>query len=231
MRRTRPGAALAALAFALVLATTAALASSTTITRADAPAIAKAIQLRPGDLPGYGQQPNPFTPQEEKANTQAAKCDGGVSSFDALINAPSAYFLTKTAAISSFVEIFSSARLAAQDVAASGSSRGVACALRVYAKQIKASAPKGETISLSSIGRLPSIVSGIAGATAYRLVLVAHAKQGNTEHTVTSYSDYIAFAYRQVEVDLSAAFHVTPPPTLERKLTLLLLQRTKAAAS
>jgi hypothetical protein len=220
-----------ALPVALALCACAATAvASTTVTPAHAAAVASAINLRHGDVSGYAQKPNPLTRQEARQNAQLTKCAGGVQTSHTLILAQSPYFTTQTQSIASAVEIFTSPALARQDVRASSTPRGITCVTNFYYSQFRSGASKNQKIAISESG-LPSIVSGIAGATAFRLTILSSVTKGSTTLTNRIVFDFVAFTVGQVEVDLSVSgAGPEPSASLERRLTELLLARAKTAA-
>jgi len=232
LRRT-VGLGVGALALAglLALGADAALASHRTISRSQAQSVAVAISLRHSDLPTLGQHSNPITAQERSLNAQLTACIGGVAESMALAEAQSPSFGagSSSVTINSDTEILPSAALVANDLAAITGSRGLPCLQAELGRQLRASAAKGETLTIHG-APLPSVVSGSDGTFAIRFSVVVRATSGTTTVSVPLYADFIGFAYGQAEVSLDVVQTGSKPSAaIERQLAALLVARARAA--
>jgi hypothetical protein len=233
-RLPRLAAAAALPLCALALAAAAATAAERMISRSEAAAVAGAISLRQGDLPGYAGSSNPVTAQERKQGDQVAACDGGTPESDALAVAQSPYFSPRSnpnsLTVSSSSEILASAQLVAKDLKAVEGPRGTPCLASELKPQLEATLGKGSSASITS-ARLPSVVSGADGSFSLAFTVSLSIKQGKTTVKVPLYADLIGFAYGQAEVglDVIATGGEKPSTSLERRLAGVLLARAKAA--
>jgi hypothetical protein len=227
-------AAAAALTVAVATAVTGvALAAHRTIARPQAKAVATAINLRHGDLPGYAQHPNPITKQEEQIDAQLSKCTGTSQDAAALAKVQSPSFDSPgavTVSVGSTAMIATSASVVASDLKAVSGPKALDCIGNELRSQLKASlAGKATLISLHG-SKIASVVSGSDGTFAYRFAFVLGVKQGKKTIDVPAYGDFIGFAWGQAEVSLSVETELTPPPAaLERRLAALLVTRAHAA--
>jgi hypothetical protein len=234
LRGSARTAALATLAATALVAVAAhvALAADPQISRAQAPAVAAAISLRHGDLPGLKEQPNPITAQETAANDQLTACIGGVPASRALADTQSADFSTSSGTsetVNSATEILPSVALVAKDFGAITGRRGLPCLLAELRGELVGKPPKGETVS-GHAWHLAPVVSGAGGAFADRFSVVVRVVHKTTTLILPLYVDLIGFIYGQAEVSLSIeTVGSEPSGSLERTLAARLLARARAA--
>jgi len=210
-----------------------ALAAHRTIARSQAKAVATAINLRHGDLPGYAQHPNPITKQEEQIDAQLSKCTGTSQDAAAFAKVQSPSFDSPGAvstSVGSTAMIAASASVVASDLKAVSGPKAVDCIGNQLRSQLRAAlAGKATLISLHG-SKIASVVSGSDGTFAYRFAFVLGVKQGKKTVNVPAYGDFIGFAWGQAEVSLSVETELAPPPaSLERRLAALLVSRAHAA--
>lgn len=233
-RLPRLAAAAALPLCALALAAAAATAADRTISRSEAAAVAGAISLRQGDLPGYTQASNPVTAQERKQGDQLASCDGSTPESDALAVAQSPYFSPRSnpnsLTVSSSSEILASAQLVAKDLHAVEGPHGVPCLESELEPELEATLGKGSTVTVTG-ARLPLVVSGADGSFSLAFTFSLGIKQGKKTVKVPVYADLIGFAYGQAEValDVIDTGGAKPSTSLERRLAGVLVARAKAA--
>jgi hypothetical protein len=218
------------LALSLAAATGAASASPTTITREQAPAVAKAINLRPGDLPGYSPKPNPVTAQTIQQDKKFNTCDRGVQDSTALTVLPSPLFRNASTVIVSEVEVMPSAALVTKDLAAVTSARGLSCFnSQAVATFTAGGLPKHETVTArSTLLSLPAI--GSLHPFGVRTISFLHTSSGGTEVTVPLYADEIGVGDGQLELVVTdVPLQGIPSSALEDRLLALLVARARAA--
>lgn len=231
--RHRP-ATLAACAILLILAVAAAtaLAAAKTISRDAAPSVANIINLRHGDLPTLKQKPNPITADQRKQSEQQAACIGEAPPSKVLTDLQSPEFVGPSpdqVTIDSEVQIQPDAATVAHDLAAIRQPKALRCLQSELVKAIATTTPKGSTYTVS-IARLPATLPGTDGVAAVRVTAIFHIPQGKKKVTVPAYIDDIGFSYGQAEVSLNVISTLQPPSSsLETKLALLLVKRTREA--
>lgn len=227
-------AAISALAATVACAATASAAPTHTLTRAQAPAVATAINLRPSDLPKLRAEANPITALQRRFSAQLTSCLRGVPVRVAYAQAQSPSFVGSGASsvtISSTSEVMPSAALAARDLATVRGPRGVPCLRAQLAVQLKASLSKGDTLRIRA-QRLPPALTAVANSFAYRFNIVVGITQGGKRASipVSLHYDTIGFAYGQAEAGVDVLSTGSPPSrSLEATLAKTLLARARFA--
>jgi len=242
--RCRPSSSAARVALLLgaaaLLAVSAAVASAShrTIPRSSAPATARAINLRAGDLPTLNARPISIQ-QSRREAAAVASCSGASSPSDAFAVAISPEFASKFGqgglVIGSAVAIEPTAAIVARDLAIARGQRAVSCAVKFALDALRASLPAGDTATAAAM-RIPSIVSGTNGSVALRLTITIRSTVGSTGSvskpaTKTAvFVDEFSFGYGQARVSLAVESVLTPPPSsLEPRLEMLLLARARSS--
>jgi hypothetical protein len=207
-------------------------AAHRTVTRARAPAIAAALDLRPGDLPALRIAANPITARERALDREFAGCVGGVANSRAYAAAQSPEFSSSRGAavtIDSTTEIMPSAALVRRDLSAMTGPRGIPCLQRQLRGALSTGLARGDSLQISA-ARLPGIVAGGDGTFLLRFTATVGVRQGASIVTVPIYYDSIGIAYGQAEIGLQLLSTEAPPsPRLEQRLALTLLERARAA--
>jgi hypothetical protein len=218
---------------AAALTAAAAVASAHMITRGDAAAVAAAISLRHGDLPGTKQEPNPVTPQERQLGARATSCAGGVPPREAYANTQSPDFVSgaggSSETVASSVEILPSASLVTRDFTALARPRALTCLLSELESAVEPSLPKGSKLVSSAATRMPPVVVA-SRSFDVRMTFLVSMREGLTTVEVPVYVDQIGFADGPAEVSLELQTAPVPPSgSLEHRLATLLLARARAA--
>lgn len=223
-----------ALAVMLLAGASGALAGPASVSRAHANTVADAILLRPGDLAGYKQEPNPMTAHERALSAQEARCIGGVPPSEAWAQSQSPGF-TRTLAdgasttVSSQAELLPSAALVDKDLAAASGPHGIPCLQTELVATLRASLPKGQSlVSISGAG-LAAPLPKADPSFADRFTILIAVKQGGKSTKVPVYADAVGITDGQVEIALSVEAVLTPPPAaFEHQLAEVLLARAQA---
>ena len=220
------------IAILVVGAEAAAQDSHRTVTRAEAPAIATAINLRYADLPALRPGANPITSRERALDEEFTRCVGGVANSRAYAAAQSPTFTSSRAAalaIDSTTEILPSAALVRRDLAATSGPNGIPCLERQLRGVLSTTVPRGDTLQISAT-RPQEIVAGSDGAFLLRFTAAVGVRQGSSTVAVPLYYDSIGIAYGQIEIGLQLESSGTPPsPALEHRLAVILLDRALTA--
>jgi hypothetical protein len=224
-----------ALAAALGLALSAAIAvaSHRTISRSEALAVARAISLRPSDLPTLVAESNPITAQFLRDQAAAAACEGTSPPSEDFALAQSNRFAYSTShaalSIQSVTKIAPSVSVVASDLAAAERPHALACVTSLALARLRATLPMNETATASyQLVKLhESVTDGSFGA---RVIITLHVRRGGTTTNVPIYTVVVAFAYGQAEVSLVTETVRAPPPlSLEERLAAILVTRARAA--
>jgi len=221
-------AAASVAALACAVAAVAASAAGGITTSAAASAAANAINVRPGDLPSPGAwkaYPAQSASALHQYDAREAKCYGGRYA-SVLADIASKAFSRGADTIVSDVEVFRTAALAATDFKAFGSPHGIACSTQLLRQSYAAGhAVKAATASIHS----PA--AGTAATFAVRVTLQYENSSGKAQGQAFV-TDQIEFLEGQAEISFSvsadnSATPQTPPVSLERTLTALLVARAK----
>jgi hypothetical protein len=216
----------------LVLGAAVALAAHATLTAAQAPAAAAAIELKPADVPTLKVRANPTTASDRAEQAKLTGCIGETPSSSFLSEASSQRFdgpSPTSLSISSTTQILPSMALVTADLTAIHRRHALACLARIVGGVLRASAPKGATVS-GYVGRLRIALPSADGVAAFRVVAIFHIKRGSSTVAVPAYVDSIGFAFGQAEValDVSSVLRA-PSASLEKRLVGLLVSRAQAA--
>ena len=236
--RTTSGAAMVALAGALVAGAVqpAPAATSSSPTPAAARAEAAEINLVGPDLPGWRQSPNVTSSADAAMADRLASCVGTrPPTSDDVVDVNSPYFDQGNAEVTSNVVVVRSHSDGIQDLAAMKSGKLLPCIRKVSVPYLKSQVGAGVTLSAVTINEvhlnwLPSSSFG------YRvsIVLSAKASSGATANEDLS-SDSYGFLVGQAEVELdatetSAPGSAKPSSALEQRLVHLLDRRASKFA-
>lgn len=203
-----------------------ALAASTTFTKSQAATLARAVNLRSSDLPGYKSSPNPTTSSDVATGDKLAACAGGVPSSRDLVNTDSPTFTLGQQMISSGVEVLPLPSNVQQDLHAIRSARGQRCIRSLIGAALKQSQTGGVTFAAPKISLLSVPAQGTSGA--FGLRLAATASEGSVH--ITAYVDLLGAAVGHAEVSLDAEGVSAPVSSAtEQRLFGLLVRRADAA--
>jgi hypothetical protein len=202
-------AGLLALAIASAIATAAVAAPS--MTKTDAVAIARAINLTPGDMPGYSASPPPSNTGDGRFGARVDRCAGTVPTSKATADVSSDDFERATQAsydvVSSEVSVMPNAALARKDLKAVGTKR----ARRCMAAALTAQKPSGGVKILSA--KVTSLPAPAANGVALRIRMSMSA-QGVT---VPMYTDIFILGRGPVEAAIGWTSGPLPPVRAEEK--------------
>jgi hypothetical protein len=212
-------------------AATATVQSSAPITRAQATAYARAINLRPADVPELaGFSPEGEAPLPTRSDFEFTRCFGGVSPARRIAKLHSAEFGIKggPAAKAQFeesrVEVWPTAGLAAGNDAASISSRGSACiahSLEARDKRINRRRTGPAKHGRPTVTTVPNPLPGVSQSF---LRTIAEPLIRGGRIRVQIYHDIFSFVSGPAEIELVATgfSHPVPAATEERLLSVLL---------
>ncbi len=214
------------------------------ITKAQATAYARAVNLRARDLPDLSI----ISPEGEGGGPRPAaralnRCVGGVNPDRSIVRIHSAKFGWNLAGqferLNSAVEVMPTAALTNLSNAASRSRRGLMCAKRyipsLIAKQGTARVEYGPV----TVSRLPDPLPGVAGSFGYRIAFTVTVRGAGTEEM----ADYMAQRVRRIRFYMDAFGFTSGPAeinmitlgsprpvsrSVEDQLLVLLYSRTKA---
>jgi hypothetical protein len=227
----------AAAALTVCVSALAAQAAPRQVSASDAAAVATAINVRHADLASFAQGPA-LTPsqlaQVHQLSAQLTRCYGGPPYGELFADVGSPAFTAGTGAgatvIGSETEIFPSAALAAEDLAAAARPRGLACLLSVWRALIGLTAPAGEVVR-GAVSRIAQTVAGTGVAVAIRMTFSAEPSGSfTTASAVIGRVDTFAFVRGQAEGSLSVQTQgAVPDAATERRLCQLLVARARAA--
>jgi len=204
------------------------------ITKAQANAYARAVNLQAGDLPGM----RTTSPEGEKPDAthvgEVERCAGNLTASKVVLNAHSATFSGSSESeheeIRSDVEVMPSAALAEQSNASDNSQRALACAKRLFPRQL--AGKNGSRIRYGSVtvSRLPYPLPGVPGGFGYRIAVAILGVPATIEPTQPYlYVDAFGFVSGPAEVALLAtAFPRPVPQEVDKRLLSLLQSRAMA---
>lgn len=212
------------------LACASALAASTTFTKTQAATLARAVNLRSADLPGYASAPNPNTASSVAAGNQLARCTGGVTSNRQLVDVNSPLFSKGSTQselqFSSNVVVLPLSSLVQRDLNALRSSRGQSCLRSFVSSTLKQAASNGVKFGSATISRLSVPAHGTSGTFGVRVTSTA--TEGAAR--LTFYVDLLGGAVGHAEVSLDVLGLSRPAPgSTEQHLFTLLVGRADAA--
>jgi hypothetical protein len=202
------------------------------VTRAQAAAVASAMNLRHSDLPGLMQQANPQTAQDRKLDAQASACAGAVPPSRAYTDTQSPAFISSgqpSVAVASSVEIMPSTALVASDFHAVEQPRALPCLVTELDTQLRSSLPSSDRLGAGTATRLGPVASGVTDSFAVRIAFPVGVPAGKKVSTVTLYFDEVGFAWGQAEVSVEVqSTGVVPSSSLEKRLAGVLVARARA---
>jgi hypothetical protein len=194
------------------------------ITKAQATAYAKAVNLKPADLPGTSVQSPEGGAPAGPLRGEAARCAGAVNPDLAVAKIRSANFSGAAhELIRSTVIVWPTVALATRNQAVGRSQRALLCAQRLisreFAQRIGMKFHVGQ-VRVSRPAPLP-VVPGSVGIRIKTSILGAH--------TGSDYVDAVAFVYGRSIITLYATGILRPvPEATERRLLSLLYSRAEA---
>jgi hypothetical protein len=225
-RQAAAAAATAATVVALLAATAGAASAPS---RAQAQALAQAINLTQTDLRGYqSTAPDRETAAAQRSDDRLAKCDGGVPTKQQIVNLNSRNFqqgagLTEHE-VNSNVTVLPSAALVQKNLRAVSSAKGRRCFQR-FINTLVGQTTSGVTVSAGHVSKLPVPVTGTAGAFGMRVAL-----QFSTHGLhVPAVIDVFGIARGPVEIELETLSANGPFPAADEKRLFGALA-TRAAA-
>lgn len=192
--------------------------------------LAREVNLRASDVPGFIGSPNPYTATDRAQDRALAACAGGVSPDRALVIINSPSFAvgagTRTQTIGSSVIVLPSSALVEQDVGSLRSTRGQACLTRsLDAALEQGSGPA--SFSRFRISMLSVPMAGTMATFALRLYTVLSAGGRHFAY----YTDALGAGIGHGEISLFATSLSRPVPTAtEQRLFALLVRRANATA-
>jgi hypothetical protein len=237
IRRSLPFAAAAILGAGCGSTQTATVSSTTaasgSISKAQATAYAREVNLGAADVPGAVVR---ATEREGAAPSQAsvelARCSGGVDPQMRVANVKSPSFRLRTAGISmrvkSSVEVMPTAALAAQNYAAIRSARGHACLARQLTQILQKTATGPASFEHATVTSLPNLLSTGQESFGVRVTMTLIATVRGKQIRLPLYLDLFDVLAGPAEVNMSAGASPHPAPTAtERRLLSLLYSRAE----
>jgi hypothetical protein len=200
------------------------------LTKRQAIALARAVNLRASDVPGFTasakEKKQPESVSEKQLEREMLKCVGVLGSDNALAEASSKDFKFEhgilNLSVHSEVSVASTPALAAENLAALRGKRVRACLSRYLNRFFKRSAVRGASVSPVSILSGTPPAPGAAGSFGWRITATY------TVHgiPIPFYFDILSFAYKHAEVTLFSSGLPEPfPAKAQEKLFSLLLAR------
>jgi hypothetical protein len=200
----------------VLLAFAAAAAAHPLMTKSQARAIVRDVNLNGSDMAKYHAFPSDasLTSANRRSLTRIARCSGGVPPSRGLASGSSPVFLSGSSddfdIFWSFVTVFPTAKLVRSDLRALRRARGRDC--------LRTEMGEGAPVTVTT---LRAAVSGVSG---YRFV-----QQGASDASTTLYVDYIFMGTGAGEATLIIGSHPEPPAqTLEDKVIRIVHTRLKA---
>jgi hypothetical protein len=200
-------------------------------TKAEARAVARAVNLVAADLPGFTGSRAHSTPAARRFAAMLTRCAGGTLPGEALVNLDSPDFARMSAGsfvqqdVSSNVTVVRSPRLAAQDLAAVRSTRGKGCLAKAVGQLLRGIAAPGVRFGRIVVSSASQPAPGASGSYALRVKVTADASGVR----IPFYIDGRGFTLGRAEVALTALGILQPFPAAdEQRLFSLLLERAIA---
>jgi hypothetical protein len=214
------------------VAATPSAAVGAALTKAQATALAHAINLTPADLPGYTRSPEKEATSKASA-VEEARCANAPDPRLALTEVNSENFKRTGPAgneeLSSTVIVMPTTALAARSLAAIRSARGEMCLEHSLNKKLAESKHKGITYSPIAIVEIPAQVVGVPGGFGFH---ISTDVSGSSGGFAVLYIDVLGFVDGRTEVTLTAtSTSHTVAPTTEQHLLSLLHKRATAHRS
>jgi hypothetical protein len=202
--------------------------TSSTLNVAQAKALAGAINLQAGDMPGYTVTPFQETVADQQGAIGYSTCAGTTPPSQLVVNVHSFDFDRGTGLqveqLSSRVAVLPSASLVARDFAAVTSPKGESCFVSELTTALGAGS-RSLQFGKPVLTKLSPPARGTDGAFGYRLMVPA---SGGGQRLML-YSDLLGFASGTAQVQLESTRIGQPPDTAtEQRLYALLVSRASA---
>jgi hypothetical protein len=203
--------------------------ASSPITKEQAVAFAKAVNLRAADLPDM----RATTPEHERGtmpeDRQLARCDGGVDPYRRIAQIHSDAFTGVSEGelerIGSEVELMPTAALTAQNNGAVRSPRGLKCVAHLLAQEVAHERTGKARYGSVTISKLATPLPGVDETFQYRITTTITAGL----RRIPLYIDLLGFVSGPAEVDVTAIGAPQPASTeAEQRLLSLLYSRAEA---
>ena len=212
--------------------------TTATITKAQAIAYARAVNLRAADVPemssGLGEREIMQTDSEKRSSVELARCYGGVDRARRIAWIRSPEFDAGRARQSQFlesrVEVWPTPGLAARNIAAEFSSRGQAC-FRSFLETLHRRLNKQRAGHGFEFGplRVVTVPAPLRGVSRSFLYTIAETRLRAGRVRLHIYHDTIAFISGPAEIEVEATGFSQPiPSATQQRLLLLVLSRAKA---
>jgi hypothetical protein len=210
-------------------------AASSPITKAQATAYARAVNLQPVDLPGMQvASPEMESPPPMRLGREEERCVGDVGP-DLLVARIRSATFTGTVApeheqIRSAIEVMPTAALAARNYAANASQRAISCTARFLPRLLAKSSRARVRYGHFTVTRLPNPMPGVNGSFGFRVEATILGVPAALEPTPPHlYVDAFGFLAGAAEVNLIAtAFPQPVSEEVEARLLSLLYARAGA---
>jgi hypothetical protein len=202
------------------------------LTKAQAKAFARAVNLTAADVPGFkvsSEHHEQETPAEKRLEGELTRCAGGAARNLQVAEVSSKEFEREDKSgaqnLQSGITIEPTPALAAKELAAVRSERGRTCILHYVTLLFKGQKYEGASVGHVSISSGSPSAPGTTGGFGLRIITtitLRHIK-------IPFYMDFFGFVYGPAEVMLRSFSLPEPfPITTEERLFSLLLQRAKA---
>jgi hypothetical protein len=200
------------------------------LTRSQAIAFARAVNLTAADVPGFtATRREHKTAAEKGGERELVRCAGALNADEKLLEISSTKFKRgheiPVVDVSSEVSVARTPALAEKELAAIRGPRARACVSRYLDRLFKGKELRGASISPVSISSGTPPAPGATGSFAWRIEVrfTVHSIQ------IPLYFDILGFVYGPAQVSLFSTGFATPlPAATQQRLFSLLLQRAKA---
>jgi hypothetical protein len=190
------------------------------------------VNLSAADVPGFSvdkREHKGETAAEKRLDREMARCAGGLSSHEKLIEATSSKFKSRhglpEVGVSSEVSVARTPGLAARELAAIRSAHARACVSRYLDLLFKGKSFQGASISPITIVAGTPPAPGTSGSFAWRIKVTVTVKGTR----IPFYFDILGFVYGPAQVVLlSSGFPIPLPAAIQQRLFVLLVERAKA---
>jgi hypothetical protein len=200
------------------------------LTKSQAIAFARAVNLTAADVPGFtAARREHETAAEKRGEQEVVRCAGTLITNEKLVEIRSSKFKRgheiPEVNVSSEVSVARTPALAKKELAAIRSPHARTCASRYLDRLFKGKEFRGASISPVSISSGTPPAPGATGSFAWRIEVrfTVHSIQ------IPLYFDILGFVYGPAQVSLFSTGFATPlPAATQQRLFSLLLQRAKA---
>jgi hypothetical protein len=201
------------------------------LTKAQAKAFARAVNLRAADVPGFkvSSEHEHETVAEKRLERELLHCEGGVGGTRQLVEVGSKEFEHEDEqgdlGVQSGVTVEQTSALAAKELAAVRSARGRECFLHYLNQLFKGQKYRGANIGSASISSGTPPAPGTAGSFGWHISTTITLRGVR----IPFYMDILGFVYGPAEVTLLDFAVPEPfPAATEQRLFSLLVERAKA---